>query len=438
MSDDLKNKTVCVYDHGLFATWATKMTEYFGRVLYFCPWKNAFPQSNLFMIGQGLPEVEHVVDFFDIIEETDVFLFPDVYDGDLQCHLRDLGKPVWGSAKGEELELYRWESKQLLKKLGLPVQPVARIIGLDNLREHLMENDKKYVKVSMLRGDMETFYHDNYELTEPRLDELEHRLGARKHQKEFIVEDAIDPATEIGFDGYCIDGKFPSQAIQGYEVKDMAFIGVVKDYDELPEEVQIVNEKLSDVLRDYQYRGFFSTEIRVGKDKKPYLTDPCCRAGAPPNELHQEIISNWGEIIWGGANGEVIQPEFAARYGVETLIHSSWADKNWQAVMMPESVERWVKLRNLTKLNNKWYVAPQSVGLPEIGAVVAIDDDLLEAIAKLQSYIKQVKGYTIDHQIGHILDAIEVIKEGEKRGMKFSNDKLPTTEEVAKVLNDEA
>jgi hypothetical protein len=50
--------------------------------------------------------------------------------------------------------------------------------------------------------------------------------------------------------------------------------------------------------------------VRCTKDGKAYLIDPCCRAGSPPNELYQLMISNLADVIWYGAEGLVIEPEF--------------------------------------------------------------------------------------------------------------------------------
>ena len=432
---DLKTKTIFVCDYGLFASWALKLTQYFGRVLYYCPFKSGFPKSQQFAIGTGLEGVERVIDFWDHVEEADIFFFPDVYDGDLQQHLRSLGYPVWGSGKGEELELMRWPTKLFLKKdLHLPVQPVERIVGIQDLREFLQENDNKYVKISLLRGDFETFHHENYELSEPLLDEIEQKLGPYKFFKEFIVEDAIDDAVEIGYDGWTIDGNYPGVALQGYEIKDVSYIGMIRPYQDLPEPLLEVNRKLAPVFAEYSYRGFWSSELRVQKDGKPYLTDPCARAGSPPSELYQEIYSNWGDIIWGGAHGEVVDPEPRAKFGVEVLIHSQWADQHWQALYFPPQLREWVKLRNLCQVDETWYVAPQTVGLPEIGAVVAVDDSLLGAIAKVKSYCEQIKGYSVDLPLKTLLDAVEQIQEGQGFGLTFPPGALPSQSQVAHAL----
>ena len=436
MNSDLSSKTIMIHDYGLFASWALKLRQDFGRVLYYCPFKSGFPKSQQYAIGTGLEGVERVADFWDHLKEVDIFMFPDVYDGDLQEHLRSLGYPVWGSAKGEELELYRWQTKLMLKKdMGLPVQPVERIIGVEALREYLKENENKYVKISMLRGDFETFHHIDYALSEPLLDEVEARIGPYKFFKEFIIEDAIDDAVEVGYDGWTIDGLFPSKALFGYEVKDVSYIGTVRDYNRLPIQVKEVNMRLSPLFATYNYRGFWSSEIRVPEDGRPYLTDPCCRAGSPPSELYQEMYRNWGEIIWFGAHGQVVEPRPTGRYGVEVLLHSQWADSHWQALYFPPELRSHVKLRNLCQVEDTWYVAPQSVGLPEIGAVVAVDDTLIGAVKKAKAYCEQISGYSVDLPIKTLLDGVDQIRLGEAQGMKFSDDPLPTAAQLTHALS---
>ena len=117
--ENSKDKKVCVYDNGLFVGMAGKLAESFGKVYYYSPWKNAFPKSNARLVGQGFEMIERVNNFFDVVDLCDLFVFPDVYDGDLQLYLEKQGKRVWGSRKGEELELYRDEAKKHMEKLGI-------------------------------------------------------------------------------------------------------------------------------------------------------------------------------------------------------------------------------------------------------------------------------------------------------------------------------
>lgn len=420
---NLKEKTVCMVDNGLFLETLITISPQFKRCLYFSYWTNAFPKSNGALIGDGLEDegIERINFLFDYIDEIDLFIFPDIYDHDLQLHLESLGKRVWGSRRGDELELLRMEAKNHFKSLGLAVQPVKEILGLEALRKHLMKHENKYVKVSTYRGDFETFHAINFRLTEPILDDLEHKLGARQFTTKFIVEDAIDgdDIVEAGYDGYTVDGKWPSRALQGYEIKDLGWAGMVKDYKDMSPLVTDFNDKISDTLREYKYRNFFSTEIRVGSDKIPYMIDACCRQGSPPNEIYQTMIDNLGEIMWYGAEGILIEPEFNSKYGIEVMIHSDWADSHWQAIHVDPKIRKWVKLRNLTKINDTYYVVPHEQGLPEIGAVVATGDTMEECIKKVKKYCEMIEGYRIDIKTGSIEDMQEVIKKGERLGIKF-------------------
>jgi hypothetical protein len=420
---NLKDKTVCFIDNGLFLEMAITVSKDFGRTLYFSYWTNAFPKSNGALIGDGLEDegIERINYLFDYIDEVDLFVMPDIYDSDLALHLESLGKRVFSSRKGDELELLRMEAKRHFKKLGQPVQPVKEVLGLEALRKHLMTHENKYVKISTYRGDFETFHAINFRLTEPILDELEYKLGARQFTTKFVVEDAIDgdDIVETGYDGYCIDGQFPDKAIQGYEIKDLGYVGMVKEYAKMSPLITGFNEAISETMSNYNYRNFFSTEIRVGKDKIPYMIDFCARCGSPPNELYQTMMTNLAEIMWHGSVGTLVQPEFCCQYGIEVMIHSDWADTHWQAIHIDPSIRKWVKLRNLTKINGTYYIVPHEQGLPEIGAVVAIGNSVEECVKKVKSYAEKIEGYRLDIKTGSIEAMNEVVAKGEKLGIKF-------------------
>jgi hypothetical protein len=46
------------------------------------------------VVGEGFEGIERIHDFFDYVDEADIFIFPDVYDGDLQRYLEAQGKLV--------------------------------------------------------------------------------------------------------------------------------------------------------------------------------------------------------------------------------------------------------------------------------------------------------------------------------------------------------
>jgi hypothetical protein len=155
-------------------------------------------------------------------------------------------------------------------------------------------------------------------------------------------------------------------------------------------------------IKEVDYSGFVycvtvpNGTLFVRRNGKPYWSGNCARQGSPPGELYQELYLNLAEIVWAGANGEVVDPKPIAKYGAELLIHSAWADKNWQPVDFPEKNRRFIKLRNATKIEGRYYIIPQECGLPEIGAAIGYGDTLEKAIEMAKEMAKSVTGYYIE------------------------------------------
>jgi len=411
MAKKYAGKTALIYDHGLFIdAVAVPLVKDFGRVLITVPWQNGYPRSNAPTIGTGIDGIERVLNPWDYYDEVDLWVFPDVYEGDLQQFLVNQGKRVWGCKGGEALEIDRVASKEHSKELGIDIGNYTVVHGLDALRQHLKTHDDQYVKVSAFRGDTETFHAPNYAHSETQLDELEHNLGAKKKIMEFICEDAINDAIEVGYDGYVIDGKFPQNAILGVEVKDKAYVGKTMRYERLPGVVKEVNAKIAPTLKEFGYRGFISLELRC-KGDKGYLIDPCCRMGSPPGELYGLWISNLAEILYEGAGGIVIEPEYTAKYGAMCLLLSDWADSNWQQVEIPERYRDNVKLRNHCIIEGEDYVVPQWTGMPEIGAVVAVADSASAAMEQVETIAAEVHGHSIEKPVDALAEADQDLRE---------------------------
>jgi predicted RNase H-like HicB family nuclease len=415
---DLKEKVALVYDNGLFVEIAKTLSKSFKKVYYYMPWKNGFPKSNQYIVGQGIEGIERIHDFWDYVDKADIFIFPDIYDGDLQLELVRQGKNVWGGRKGEDMELYRDRMKRYMKSVGLYVTPWVSIKGLTNLREYLKDNPDVWIKQNVTRGDFETAQSKSYEEFEPVLDEWEHMLGKVKENKVFIVEKNLE-AVETGLDCYTIDGQYPSQTLCGIEVKDLGYVGKVMPYDEISDKITDFNDKIIGAFKAYNYRGFFSTEIRVSENKPPYMVDFCARAGSPPSELYQLMYKNLAEIIWYGAQGFMIDPIVKHAYGVEALIHSSWADKNWQKITFPPEYRNNIKLRNACVIDGCYYAVPQSVGLPEIGAVVGEGDTMEEAIEQVKKIAQTISGHYVEIKIESIDKALEQFNELKKFDIKI-------------------
>ena len=383
-------KTICIIDSGLFQSFAHRMSRDFERVLYWKPWVTSFSHPNDRYTGTGYENIERIDSWLEHIDDIDVFAFPDIHYAPEQSYLRGIGKQVWGAGYGEELELLRGETKQLMEEIGLPVQPWETIVGMKDLRKFIQKNPGWHVKVSTVRGLTETFHAIDYDLVKPKLDALEHELGGRAEVQEFIVEEGID-GIESGYDGYFI-GDFPKIAQVGIEVKDAGFVCSLIPYDRIPKPVREVNDKISPVLRKYGYAGSLSTEVRINKGKG-YCIDFTCRSASPAGETMQELFTNYGEIVEAGSRGELVEPVIKDKFAAQAMLTSQFAESNWLPIEIPKEIKNNVKLYNSCIVDGQEFVVPGEFDMSTVGSVVATGRTIDEAIKKVSEYADQVKAF---------------------------------------------
>jgi hypothetical protein len=164
-------------------------------------------------------------------------------------------------------------------------------------------------------------------------------------------------------------------------------------------------------MRENQYRGCWSTEVRVAPDGNGYLIDGTARCGSPPSELMQIMCNNLSEVMWYGAEGILIEPEFDGNvWGAEVLLHSTWADQNYAHIRFPDEYRDNIKLRHYTVIDGDIYVSPQATGMPEIGAVVATGKTAKEAIDKAKKIAETVESHQLEIPVEAMDDALEDLK----------------------------
>lgn len=424
MDVNLKNKSVLIADHGLFMELAPRLAREYGEVKLFVPWVSGYPKAAPAFVGTGLPGVKRVETFWDHVADADVVVFPDLYFADWQEVVAGrFDKPVWGHRRAELLELDRWGTRRMQKRRGIGAPRTKFLVGVDALEEYLRDprHEDRWVKISTYRGDGETWHHETWHTSEVYLHHFRDRVGALDDSYEFMVEEAINDAIEVGYDGFTVYGQWPESSYWGFEVKDSAYIGKFSKYEDLPDPIRKVNEKVAPILNEERAVGFCSFEFRLprGRDAEPLVIDPCMRAGSPPFEACMEGYENLGEIIWEGAHGRMPQVRAAGEYLAIAMIHCPFALKNWVPIDVPEDVERWVKLRNKARIGGKLYHVPTLGDMPEIGAVVAYADSLDEAKQLVTERAEKVKGYLVDIHVAKLDNAEEEIAKAKDYGIKF-------------------
>lgn len=423
---------VCVVDYGSFICLADKLSETFAETYYYTPTSQEFYSIDDLVKADGLKNVQRVFDIFDptFLEKVDLFVFPDIGYGGLQKYLRSIGKVVWGSVGMDEIELMRTQFIKTLEQLGLPTIHTEKVVGLTNLRKHLEGVKNKYIKVNRYRGNMETWHHIDAEHSLQELDRLAVEFGGLQDKITFVVQDDIETDVEIGYDGWCVDGQFPEASFQGYEKKDELYLGSLRTWDQLPKEVKTINEALAPLLKKFEYRNFFATEIRIAKDGTAYFIDPTMRMPGLTGEQMLETCSNLADVIWHGAHGDLIEPKYKYTVAAEATLHYTAGGK-WKLVKIPKKIKQWVKLLHYCELDEMYHFPPSEKD--EIGVVLGCGDSIEEAIHALQKNIKAMGEEPIKVKLDGFYDLLEGIEDAKKHGITFTDQKLP---DISKILHD--
>lgn len=419
---------LCI-DHGLYIHVAQKLAESYGHVSYFSPWtESGFPSSKRRQIGTGIEGVDRVFDLWDAVGDADLVVVTDVYYHDLVQYLREQGKPVWGACKAEALEVERAATKRLMQSLGMNVIPYKAVEGVTALWRYVGDKEDVWIKGSKTRGDLETFHWINEHVSAPRLEKLLRDLGPRRHSMEFIIEPSIS-GVEFGYDGYCVDGRFGSVALYGPEAKDAGYVGRVIGFNDLPEALLQPTLELAETMGKLGCRGFYSNEVRVSDEYNEefeipvgtaFLIDPAMRCGSPPSESYIELFSNWDEVIWAGANGEVLDLIPVAKYAAQIVLKSDWVTENEYLPVKFDDDPRWLKLHNFCVVDGEVTVVPQD--FPEFGSVIALGNTQEEAEQLCLEHAEKVEALDLDWKKDVFNDIRETINKGRAVGIDWENE----------------
>jgi hypothetical protein len=428
---DLNGKTVTVVDNGLFLPLALKLIEEAGTVNYYSPSEESFPTCKRLAIGDGFDGLNRVTSLWDVERDTDLWIFPDIGFSSLQLKLLADGRRVWGARNGDELELSLKIFLEALQTTTLPVPPHETVVGIDNLRAHLRNGQECYIKVSRLRGDWETFHWRSEAEDGLELDQRVVALGPFKDLVTFYVFDPIEASLEDGYDGFCVDGKWPSLCIHGIENKDRSYLGAFQNATDMPEQVAVVNEQFGPILSRYGYRGFFSSEVRITEAGESYFIDPTCRSGSPPSQVQCEMIGNLGDILWRGAQGECIDPEPVKQFGVQAAL-SVASTKEWSMLRVPLELAPWLKCGLCCRIDDALAFPDTARCDGMIGWLVAIGDTVEEAIEELNAR-KALLPDGVDCHFESLAKVLEDAAQAQDDGMQFGDryTEIPEPEIIA-------
>jgi hypothetical protein len=430
MSKELKDLTVAVIDEGVFLHLAQRLVGQVGRVLYFRESEEFLPTVKRCIIGQGYEGIERIPDFWPIKKEIDLFVFPSNHRAGLQLELESQGFPVWGPRNGIMLENNRQAFLDTLAEIGLKVPPHEVIMGMTKLRDHLRDKEDKWIKVSKLRGDLETMHWRNWSQDEHTLDYLVFKFGPAKDLIRFFVFDAINTSLEPGFDTISVDGQFPNHVLNTMECKDKASFCTVMTRAELPDDHNQILDSIGPVLKRYNFRQFFGVEFRK-KGEDFWFTDGTMRVSYPPGGSVMDLCGNLAKILWHGAHGEMIDYEPTAKYAAECSMSCKGPQDAWEVVEFPSEIMPHAKCANGCMIDGRVCFPPDEQNDPDIGFLVATGDTITETISNLKELEAMLPdGVTCNSR--SLYDIIKEAEEAEKADVPLTNDALPDPEVALK------
>jgi hypothetical protein len=424
----IEDVTCCVVTTGLFQDMADVMARDCRKVYLWNPETRAYPSVYQECIGDGFDSYEKIRDFWPLLDQIQLFCFPDIGMAGLQNYLKHAGKAVWGSGFGDQLELGREFFLERLAEWGLEVPEHTVVNGWDNLEKFLRDKEDYYIKISRFRGDMETHHWRSPDQDIDWLAALRVQLGPLAEEVRFLCFPSIETELEIGGDTYSVDGAWPELMLNGVETKDKTYFSKVTPIGQMPKQVQKVIFSVTDYLESVQYRNQISFEIRVKGDKFFWI-DATQRGGRPSTGTQHLIWRNFPEIVWEGANGILVEPEPIAEYSIETAITSKREPGAWERVPLPEELEGIARFNTCCKVDGVYAFPPSEFNASEIGWLVAIGDSPLEVV-ELQKTLADLLPDGLSADVESLASSIKVIEEMHEQGIPFTTAKMPTPAEI--------
>jgi len=394
------------------------------HVYVYFPWEEGQPSFSKAIAGDGFDNVERALDLWKVKNDVDLFVFPDVQNSGLQLELESQNKTAWGIRGGDRYELDRELFLRTLKDIGLEQPPFEVLVGKTALQLFLKDKKDYYIKISLFRGTFETTHWRSWTLDASWLDSIGVHFGPFAEEIRFLCFPDIQTPIEIGADTYCVDDKFPSLMLRGVEGKDRAFLGTVTKIERMPRQLREILARFGPVLGKSHYRNQFSCEVRV-KGSKFYFTDPTCRMSLPGSGSQYELWRNWGDIVWHGANGELVEPLPTAKYCAEAIVKMSGDHNEWRVADVPTTLKRWLKLADYCEYGGlTCFPNSEAPGGDEVGWLVALGQTPEETIRTLNARADMLPD-GLDANTECVAYVLKEIHEMEKAGIKFGEGAIP-------------
>jgi hypothetical protein len=416
--------------HGLFLGLALRLGDSGAKVWYQTP-QDRRDFLNDAVIGAGLKDrgVFCTDDFWLHKSEIDTFVFPDLRHCGEQLELRSQGLSVWGAGRGMELELDRLFFLEKLKEFGLDVPEYEVVDGVTALREYLEDKEDIWIKLSKWRGSWETFHWRSWDQDSHRLDSWAVKFGGLKEHVTFICFPKIETDLEIGADTYNVHGKWPATMLHGIERKDEAYFSAVTATKDMPEQLLPIMEAFSPFLKEVGYACQWSMEARI-KEALSFFIDATTRGGLPSTASFLKA-KNVPEIIYYGARGELVEPDYPFKFSAECMVKINGEPGAWDTIVLDPEVREELMLCDSCEVDGQvWFPADDGgAAINEIGWLRATGDTPID-VAKRMNELADLLPDGADASVEALADVFREIESEHEQGIQFTEQKLPDPEIV--------
>ncbi len=244
----------------------------------------------------------------------------------------------------------------------------------------------------------------------------------------FICFPEIETELEIGADTYNVGGRWPSTMLHGIERKDEAYFSAVTQRDKMPEQLLPIMEAFSPFLAEVGYACQWSMECRVTKDAN-YFIDATTRGGLPSTQSFL-AASNVPEIIWSGAHGELVEPDYPFKFSAECMVKVAGTDRAWETIVLDDELKQHIGFQDCCEVSGQtWFPADEEKPITEIGWLCATGDTPTE-VAQRMNELADMLPDGADAAVEALADVIREVEAEQQQGIKFTNLPMPDPEVV--------
>jgi len=376
-----------VIDTGIGFEHAHRLHQDGNEVYYYINWQKPFPKFEDAIVGMGFGP-NKVLTFGNLIEKVDWIVFTDVGYGDFADFLRRKEYQVFGGGAMEKMELDRAWSQKAMRKYGIPYPDTKIVNNINDLRDYLKKSrtGKKVVKISIFRGDLETFIYDGQADTDIQILQIEAKLGPFKDSFQFSVED-FQEGTEIGVDTWMRpDGTF---AVPYFVTLESGMNGstVGRWVEKCPYWHDIL-VKCGQIASNFDYYGPLSLEGFLDPGGAVKVTDWTIRPPYPGSMIFLDVLKDYGKLISSGAKKVEIS---ASEYCACGNYFSDYGEDRWNVIHLSKFSPP--RFRRAVISDHVFYSIPGSDLIATVTAADSKPEGALKKAGKMLGKIEVNGGY---------------------------------------------